>query len=122
MVGTALSLPDGGFVLEGLASGSHTVSALTEETSISQSVDLGGSLAGLNLTLSVGASLRGDVNGNGSYDPSDAVLLINAVFLGQLLFDYTAADVNCDGDWTPVDVVVELQLVFLGQSDAVCGF
>ena len=123
IVNAALTLPDGGFMIDGLAPGSYTVSAALEEVSASQTVHLSsGSVAGISLTLPTGAALRGDVNGNGSFDPSDVVLLINAVFLGQPLADYAAADVNCDGDLTPVDAVKELQLVFLGQSSAVCGF
>ncbi len=122
-VGAALSLPDGGFVIDGLAPGSYTVSAALDGASISQNVDLsGGSLAGINLILPTGTTLRGDLNGNGTYEASDAVLLMNGVFLGQPLGDLGAADVNCDGDLTAADVVTELQLVFLGQSAGVCGF
>ncbi len=123
VAGAALSLPDGGFILDGLAPGSYTVSASLDAASTLQNVDLsGGSMAGINLILSSGVGLRGDVNGNGAYDPSDAVLLVNAVFLGHPLTDDRAGDVNCDGSLTPVDAVKELQLVFLGQSSAVCGF
>jgi len=123
IVNAALSLPDGGFLLDGLASGSYTVSAATDEASASQNVDLsGGSLAGLSLTLPSGTVLRGDINQNGTYEPADVVLLLNAVFLGQAIADRMSADLNCDGNLTPADAVVELQLVFLGQTAGVCGF
>jgi hypothetical protein len=122
-VAAALTLPDGGFVLEGLAPGGYTVSAVLEGAGVLHNVDLsGGSVANVSLTLPVAGALRGDLNGSGIYEASDAVLLLNAVFLGQPLTDFAAADLNCDGSLTPVDAVIELQLVFLGQGSAVCGF
>ncbi len=124
VAGAALSLPDGGFILDGLAPGSYTVSASLDAVSTLQNVDLsGGSVAGVSLTLLSGAGLRGDLNGDFVFAPSDVALLLNGVFLGPShLADPLAADVNCDGRLTPADVSVELQLVFLGQSAAVCGF
>lgn len=124
VVGAALSLPDGGFMMEGLASGGYTVSAATDEATASQNIDLyGGSLAGINLSLPSGTGLRGDINGDGKYAPSDVALLLKGVFLGAGgLPDRIAADVNCDGKLTPSDVAVEIQLVFLGRLAGVCGF
>ncbi|HXF49967.1 MAG TPA: carboxypeptidase regulatory-like domain-containing protein [Verrucomicrobiae bacterium] len=123
-VNAGLSLPDGGFMIEGLVPGNYTVSASLDAASVSQNVDLsGGSVAGVSLTLPVEAALRGDINQNGTYEPSDVVLLINGVFSDSgLLPDRAAADVNCDGKLSPADVVAALQLVFTGQSTAVCGF
>ncbi|MCI0329529.1 MAG: carboxypeptidase regulatory-like domain-containing protein [candidate division Zixibacteria bacterium] len=121
--GAALSLPDGGFIVEGLASGSYTVSAVTAGASASQSVDLsGGSLAGFNLTLPAGTSLRGDINGDGVYSGSDVVMLVGFIFSGQPVPDAMAADLNCDGVWSGSDIVTLVQLTFSGQSSFVCGF
>lgn len=124
VAGTAVTLPDGGFIIEGLDPGVYILAATTEQGSVSQSIDLsGGSLAGVSLTLPASTVLRGDINGDGSYQPSDVVMLLNGVFIDpSTLPDRAAADLNCDGDLTPSDVVAELQLVFLGQSAAVCGF
>ncbi|MGH8005045.1 MAG: carboxypeptidase regulatory-like domain-containing protein, partial [Limisphaerales bacterium] len=124
VVGAALSLPDGGFMLDGLASGSYTVSAATDEVSVSQNVDLsGGSLAGRSFTLPSGTVLRGDINQNGTYEPADVVLLMTGAFNDpNTLPDRAAADINCDGQLTPADVVAELLLVFGGQSSVACGF
>jgi hypothetical protein len=124
IVNAGLTLPDGGFMIDGLAPGSYAVSAALDAASNSQNVDLsGGSVSGVSLTLPIGAVLRGDINQNGTYEPSDVVLLINGVFGDPgLLPDRAAADVNCNGGLTPADVVVELQLVFTGRSVDVCGF
>jgi hypothetical protein len=124
IVNAGLTLPDGGFMIDGLAPGSYAVSAVLDAASNSQNVDLsGGSVSGVSLTLPIGAVLRGDINQNGTYEPSDVVLLINGVFGDPgFLPDRAAADVNCNGGLTPADVVVELQLVFTGRSVDVCGF
>lgn len=124
IVNTGFSLPDGGFILDGLASGNYILTAALEGVSVSQNVDLSyGSVSGISLTLPIGGALRGDINQNGMYEPSDVVLLINGVFsdLGMVP-DRAAADVNCDGSLTPTDVVVELLLVFTGRNVGVCGF
>lgn len=124
VIGSALSLPDGGFIVDGLPSGSYIAWASTQGADGSlQNADLtGGSLAGVNLTLPASTGLRGDINGDGVYSPADAVALLNAVFLNQTVPDPAAADLNCDGVLTPSDAVTELNLVFLGRSAMVCGF
>ena len=55
----------------------------------------------------------GDLNGDGSFTPSDVVLMLNCVFpqTGDCALSFT--DLNCSGDLTPADIVLELYLVFL---------
>ncbi len=55
----------------------------------------------------------GDINGDGSLTASDAVLMLNCVFLqtGKCALVFT--DLNCDGGLSAADAVLELNLVFL---------
>lgn len=125
VAGTGVTLPDGAFMIEGLSPVTYTLSAVRDDgASASQPIDLsGGSLPNLSLTLGGNGSLRGDVNRDGMYNASDVVMLLNAVFLGELAgVDPLAADLNCDGIFTAADVVDELNLVFMGNSSGVCGF
>ncbi len=125
LVGSAVSLPDGGFIMEGLAPGTYSLSASSETGAVvSQNVDLsGGSQNNIGLTLPVAAGLRGDVNGDGVYTGADVVIITNEVFLGRSqAVDRAAVDMNCDGILTGSDVVIALNLVFLGRDTGVCGF
>lgn len=61
------------------------------------------------------ATVKGDINGDGSLTPADVVLTLNCVFLNP--GGCTAcADVNCSGGLSPADVVIELNMVFLGAG------
>jgi len=125
IVGTGVSLPDGGFIIDGLAAGTYTISATNDAgATVSQSVDLsGGSVSNLNLTLGGSSNLRGDLNRDGVYTSADVVLILNATFLGEVgNIDPLAADVDCNGILTSSDVVREMNFVFLGQSTSICGF
>ncbi len=125
VVGAGVSLPDGGFIIDGLAAGTYTISATNDAgATVSQSVDLsGGSVSNLTLTLAGSANLRGDLNRDGVYTSADVVLILNAAFLGEVgNIDPMAADVDCDGFLTSSDVVREMNFVFLGQSSPICGF
>jgi subtilisin family serine protease len=56
----------------------------------------------------------GDVNGSGSINVSDAVYLINYIFVeGPPPVQYMIGDANCDGDTNISDVVVIINYVFL---------
>ncbi len=66
------------------------------------------------------ATTRGDLNNDGFLTPSDVVLELNLVFLGQIPPAGSAeGDVNCDGFLTPADVVLLLNKVFL-DSGTLC--
>ncbi len=122
--GVALALPDGGFMLEGLAPGNYSLRASADAgTSASRPVDLsGGSNANFDVALAAPSNLRGDVNSDGLYDASDVVSILNGVFLGAMSGDPLAADLDCDGLLTASDVVLELNQVFLGATAGVCGY
>ncbi|HLG94663.1 MAG TPA: dockerin type I domain-containing protein, partial [candidate division Zixibacteria bacterium] len=67
------------------------------------------------------ATTRGDLNNDGFLTPSDVVLQLNLVFLGQTPPAGAAeGDVNCDGQLTPADVVLLMNNVFL-DSGSLCA-
>ncbi|MGH8003689.1 MAG: Ig domain-containing protein, partial [Limisphaerales bacterium] len=62
------------------------------------------------------AVLKGDLNLDGALCPSDAVLMLNCVFLGTGSCPLSVADLNCSEDLSPADAVLELNGVFLGAG------
>ena len=58
--------------------------------------------------------LLGDLNNDGNHTPTDAMLMINCVFLASGFCGMAYTDVNCDGDLSVMDTVLELNKVFLG--------
>ena len=74
-------------------------------------------LTPFNFTYSSGGGGRGDANGDGSVNVSDAVFIINYVFNGGVAPDplYTG-DVNCDDNVNVSDAVYIINYVFLGGS------
>jgi hypothetical protein len=66
------------------------------------------------------ACRKGDLDASGSYSPTDVVLGLTAVFLGQApepYGDYVAiADINCSGSLTAADTVYLLMIIFLGAA------
>lgn len=65
---------------------------------------------------------KGDLNLDGLFTPSDAVLELNFIFLSAAIpAPASAADVNCDGNSTPSDAVVTLNAIFLGAAFP-CGY
>ncbi len=61
-------------------------------------------------------AVRGDMNGDGWLSMSDAVLLLNVVFMNSPPANLTFHDLNCDGNISAADLVLLLNLVFLGSS------
>ncbi|MEM7168112.1 MAG: spondin domain-containing protein [Planctomycetota bacterium] len=59
---------------------------------------------------------RGDVNGNGSFDLLDVVLVLDALFSGGVLPCADAADANDDGGYDITDPIVALSYLFAGAS------
>lgn len=57
---------------------------------------------------------RGDMNGDRTLTPSDAVLMLNCVFLAAGSCDLCFSDLNCSSNLTPSDMVIELNAIFLG--------
>ncbi len=62
------------------------------------------------------ANARGDLNASGDLTASDAVLMLNCVFIDPTGCDLCYTDVNSDGALTASDAIVELNVVFLGAS------
>jgi len=65
-----------------------------------------------------GCGLKGDVNGNGSVELNDAVLVARHIMAAELLTDPCAlerADVNCDGDVDIFDAYLIVQHVMEGE-------
>lgn len=61
-------------------------------------------------------AVKGDLNLDSILTVVDAVMELNAVFLGQSFpAPLQNADVNCDGKLTAADAVLELNAVFLGN-------
>lgn len=58
--------------------------------------------------------LKGDMNGDATLSPADAVLLLNCIFLATGSCNVCVADLNCNGQLSPADAVVGLNAVFLG--------
>ncbi len=72
---------------------------------------------------------RGDVDGSGELDISDAIATLNHLFLGTFQPDcLDAVDFNDSGDIDISDAVASLEYQFLGKAPppepgaAVCGF
>jgi len=69
----------------------------------------------------------GDVNGDGSVNPVDAVFMVNYVYLGNDMrvqppnCSYEAGDVNCDGNVNPVDMVHCVNYVYLSITPFPCS-
>jgi hypothetical protein len=57
----------------------------------------------------------GDANKDGQLTSADIVLLLNFIFLGEVIDPSELADLNCDGIYTGADIVLALNAVFLGQ-------
>lgn len=59
---------------------------------------------------------RGDFDADGQLAPSDAVSLLNCVFVGTgNCSPPCRSDVNCDGGASPADAVLQLRAVFLAE-------
>jgi len=59
---------------------------------------------------------KGDLNADGGLSPTDAVLTLICVNLGEAPPNGAAfCDLNCDGMNSPADIVLELNAVFLGS-------
>ena len=72
----------------------------------------------VTVSLTGTASLRGDVNGDGSVDPADISALINYLLNG--ITPSGNADVNCDGSIDPADISALINYLLLGVwSDGV---
>jgi hypothetical protein len=70
--------------------------------------------------------LRGDCNGDGTRDVSDAVTLLSFLFTGGILDCIATADTNDDGDLNVADGVTLLTYLFIGGDPLpdpfeVCG-
>ncbi len=59
--------------------------------------------------------VKGDLNLDGSFSPSDVAEHLNCVFLNSSGCNFCLADVNCSGMLTPADVSLELVRVFINQ-------
>jgi hypothetical protein len=61
--------------------------------------------------------LKGDLNGDRMLTSSDAVLILNCVFLGIAPpVGAAACDLDCNGNSNATDVVILLKMVFLGDA------
>jgi len=56
---------------------------------------------------------RGDVNEDGSFDISDAIGMLNHMFLGDVAYCQDAMDVNDDGILNIADAIVSINYLFL---------
>ena len=70
--------------------------------------------------------VRGDVNGDGVMEMSDAVRILRGLFFGESLPCPDAADTNDDGFADPADALSLLGYLFLGRGDlpfpfVICG-
>ena len=69
--------------------------------------------------LMVEDTTLGDVNGDGTISPSDAVMVLYHFFnVEQTGFNAKAADVNGDGTVTPADAIETLYMYFGAGSNA----
>ena len=60
--------------------------------------------------------LKADLNIDDALTPSDAVIMIRGVFLGECIpAPFSAADMDCSGTLSPADAVILLNVVFLGD-------
>ncbi len=73
----------------------------------------GNNVSVLKNLASVCLAAKGDMNCDGNLMPSDVVVMLNCVFLGNGNCGLSFSDANCDGGLTPADVVLELSAVFL---------
>ncbi|MGE5693202.1 MAG: hypothetical protein ACM3YF_05435 [Candidatus Zixiibacteriota bacterium] len=92
-----------------------TVSKITESDSVEAGFQVGDGPVSLDIAYPF---QLGDLNGDGRATPSDAVLMLQCVFLGYCTgLRNSQADVRRNGELgiTPADVVCELQHVFLGR-------
>lgn len=118
VAGSAVSLPDGSFLVEGLGPGQFTLEArsnLAPPVAVGPFDLSGDGQSGIvvNVPAAV-ANVRGDVNRDGLIDVVDIVGEIDAVVFGRLL-DPLLADVNCDGVVDIVDIVGLVQFVVFGR-------
>lgn len=75
-----------------------------------------GSMLHTFVTVGTPDFLKGDLNLDGLLTASDAVLELNAVFLGMpFVAPFGSADSNCDSQLTSSDVVLHLNAIFLGE-------
>jgi len=116
-------LPGTGLALSstGLLSGTPILTGFVDFTAeISDQV---GSTSESNFTINIGVPyICGDANGDESINVSDAVHIINYIFIpGSPVPDpLLAAEVNCDGQVNVSDAVYIINFVFIGGSPAPC--
>jgi hypothetical protein len=73
-------------------------------------------LSDVTVTLTVEDYMAGDVNGDSSVTPSDAIMTLYDYFnVEQAGFNAKAADVNGDGNVTPADAI-EILYMYFGSS------
>jgi hypothetical protein len=76
------------------------------------------SLANVITVFTVSDYVLGDVNGDGSVTPSDAIMILYHYFqVAQNGFNELAADINGDGAVTPADAIEALYLYFGSGSN-----
>ncbi len=114
-----------------VASSGEFIAADAVATIILKSGNLGGAVTGTQFDdIFVGEPstedpqfYRGDANGDGALDISDAIKIIASLFMGVNLSCQDAADANDDGEINLSDVIILLNFLFLNGSlpSSTCG-